>query len=110
MKTMYFITGNKGKLSEVKEKLKSFDVEIIQKDLGYPEIQDDSLENVVRYGIEHLKKSFSHPFIIEDAGDEGVRFFSTENATAANRPRFSFTYTTGGGEPAASQSQVIMIN
>ena len=68
MRTIYFITGNKGKLSEVKEKLKPFDVEIIQKDLGYPEIQADSLENVVRYGVEHLKKSFFHPFIIEDAG------------------------------------------
>lgn len=68
MRTIYFITGNKGKLSEVKEKLKPFYVEIIQKDLGYPEIQADSLENVARYGVEHLKKSFSHTFIIEDAG------------------------------------------
>lgn len=68
MKTIYFITGNKGKFSEVKEKLKTLDVEIIQKDIGYPEVQADSLEEVVRYGIEHIREKFSNPFIIEDAG------------------------------------------
>ena len=36
-------------------------------------------------------------------------YASCENATAANRPRFSFTYTTGGGAPAARRDQVIMI-
>jgi len=68
MKTICFITGNKGKFAEVKEKLKPLDVEVIQENLGYPEIQADSLKEVARYGVEHIKKRFSHPFIIEDAG------------------------------------------
>ncbi len=68
MKTIYFITGNKGKLSEVKEKLRSLDVTVIQEDLGYPEVQGDSLEEVAEYGVECIKKRFSHPFILEDAG------------------------------------------
>lgn len=68
MKTIYFITGNKGKLYEVKEKLKNLDVTVIQEDLGYPEVQGDSLKEVARYGVEHIKKRFLHPFIIEDAG------------------------------------------
>ncbi len=68
MKTIYFITGNKGKLSEVKEKLRSLDVTVIQEDLGYPEVQGDSPEEVAEYGVECIKKRFSHPFIIEDAG------------------------------------------
>lgn len=68
MKTIYFITGNKGKYNEVKEKMKSLDVEVIQKNFGYPEIQADTLEDVVKYGVEHLKNKLNHPFIIEDAG------------------------------------------
>lgn len=68
MKTLYFITGNKGKYSEVQGKFKNIDVKITQKNLGYPEIQGDSLENVAGYGVDNIKKRFSHPFIIEDAG------------------------------------------
>ena len=68
MNALYFITGNKGKFSEVKEKLQSIDIKIIQKDLGYPEIQADSLEEVAKYGVDHIKKGFNEPFILEDAG------------------------------------------
>lgn len=68
MKTIYFITGNKGKFSEVEEKLQPLDIKLIQKDIGYPEIQADSLEDVVRYGAEDIKERFTSPFIIEDAG------------------------------------------
>jgi XTP/dITP diphosphohydrolase len=42
--------------------------EVIQKDVGYPEIQTDSLEEVARFGIEYLKSKLDHPFILEDAG------------------------------------------
>jgi len=55
MKTIYFITGNKGKLSEVKEKLRSLDVTVIQEDLGYPEVQGDSPEEVAEYGVECIR-------------------------------------------------------
>ncbi len=65
---IYFITGNKGKFSEVKEKLKNINVEVIQKNLGYPELQGDSLEEVVKYGVKYLAKKVDYPFIIEDAG------------------------------------------
>ena len=68
MKTIYFITGNAGKFSEIKENLKSFDIEIIQKDIGYPEIQVDTLEDVAEFGVKYIQKRFSHPFILEDAG------------------------------------------
>jgi XTP/dITP diphosphohydrolase len=68
MKRIYFITGNKGKLIEAQNKFSKIDVEIIQKDLGYPEIQADSLEDVARDGIEYIKERFDQPFIIEDAG------------------------------------------
>ena len=68
MKTIYFITGNKGKVLEAKKKFSEFDIEIIQKDLGYPEIQADSLEDVAKFGVNYIQKKFNKPFILEDAG------------------------------------------
>ena len=68
MKTIYFITSNKGKLEEAKKKFVELDIRIIQKDLGYPEIQANSLEEVAMFGANHIKKNFDKPFILEDAG------------------------------------------
>lgn len=68
MKTIYFVTSNKGKLLEAKEKLSAVDVEVVQQDIGYPEIQGDNLEDVARFGVEHIQKTLNHPFILEDAG------------------------------------------
>jgi len=68
MKILYFITSNNGKFKEIKKKFQEIDIKIIQKDLGYPEIQADKLEDVASFGINYLKKNLKHPFIIEDAG------------------------------------------
>lgn len=68
MKTVYFVTSNKGKLLEVKEKLSAVNIEVIQKNLGYPEIQATGLEDVARFGVEYIQKKIDAPFILEDAG------------------------------------------
>jgi XTP/dITP diphosphohydrolase len=68
MKTINFVTSNKGKFVEVKEKFKKIDYKVVQKDLGYPEIQTDSLEEVAQFGVKHLKNKITEPFILEDAG------------------------------------------
>ncbi len=69
MKTIYFITSNKGKVHEVTEKLKQFNYKIIQKNYGYPEIQTETLEEVARFGVNHFhQNNIDHPFILEDAG------------------------------------------
>ncbi|HMA83429.1 MAG TPA: XTP/dITP diphosphatase [Candidatus Thermoplasmatota archaeon] len=69
MKTLYFITSNKGKVHEVTEKLKQFNYKIIQKNYGYPEIQTETLEEVARFGVNHFhENNIEHPFILEDAG------------------------------------------
>ena len=69
MKTINFITGNKGKVHEATEKFKSLGFSIIQKDLGYPEIQTETLEEVAKYGVNHIQqKGITYPFILEDAG------------------------------------------
>lgn len=68
MKRIYFITSNKGKLLEAKQKLHSIGYVVVQKNLGYPEIQTDSLEDVVASGISDIQKRFDKPFMLEDAG------------------------------------------
>lgn len=68
MKTLYFITSNKGKFVEVQNKLSEINIDVIQKDIGYPEIQADSLEDVALYGLNDVRKRFNKPFILEDAG------------------------------------------
>ena len=68
MKTIYFITSNKGKALEAKKKFSEINIEVIQKNLGYPEIQADTLEEVAIFGVEDVKKRFDYPFILEDAG------------------------------------------
>ena len=68
MKTIYFITGNEGKVVEAAAKLRPLGYKVIQKDLGYPELQAESLDEVVQAGIEHVRLRFHKAFILEDAG------------------------------------------
>ena len=68
MKQLYFITSNKGKLEEAAEKLRPVGYTVLQNNFGYPEIQADSLEEVVKSGVLHIQERFDKPFIIEDAG------------------------------------------
>jgi XTP/dITP diphosphohydrolase len=68
VKDIYFITSNKGKYKEVANKLIEIDYNVIQKNLGYPEIQANTLEDVVNFGVNYILKRFNKPFIIEDAG------------------------------------------
>jgi XTP/dITP diphosphohydrolase len=67
-KTIYFITSNKGKALEAKTKFSEINIDVVQKNLGYPEIQADTLEDVAFYGALDVQKRFKHPFFLEDAG------------------------------------------
>ena len=68
MKTLYFITSNKGKFAEVQERLSAYNIPIQQKNLGYPEVQAEQLEDVAVYGMSYIAQRFSKPFFLEDAG------------------------------------------
>lgn len=68
MKKIYFITSNKGKTHEAKIEFSKINVEIVQKNMGYPEIQADTLKEVASFGVESLKNKIDEPFILEDAG------------------------------------------
>jgi XTP/dITP diphosphohydrolase len=64
--TIYFVTSNKGKFREVKDILSSFHV--VQKDIGYPEIQSSNLEEVVVFGLNSFQDMGLEKSIIEDSG------------------------------------------
>ena len=63
MKTLYFITSNKGKVQEATQKLRPLGFSVVQKNLGYPEIQADTLEEVALQGVSHVQAHFQKPFI-----------------------------------------------
>jgi len=68
MKKIYFVTSNKGKLVEAQKKFSEIGIEVVQKNIGYPEIQADSLEDVAIFGVEHVLNRLNQPFILEDTG------------------------------------------
>lgn len=64
------VTMNAGKFKEIKELLKGVGCELHQVDEPFIEIQADTLEEVVLYGLKeiHQRRSFSHPVIKDDSG------------------------------------------
>lgn len=62
------ITSNPGKLNELRSELSRLGIEIVHSKVGYEEIQTDSLEEVVRHGVEELRDRGLDNFIIDDSG------------------------------------------
>ena len=62
---IYFVTSNKHKYEEI-SKILQHEIEMLH--IPYPEIQANSLEEVVEYGINYLKNRINGPFFIEDSG------------------------------------------
>ena len=65
---IFFVTSNRGKVKEAKTFLEPLGIKVKQLKITYPEIQADSLEEVVKFGIEWLKDRVPKYFFIEDSG------------------------------------------
>ena len=63
-----FATGNAGKLKEVQAKFAPLGFEVEQLKDEYPEIQADTLEEVVQEGLKWLWERHKLPIIIDDSG------------------------------------------
>lgn len=70
-----FVTSNPGKVAEFAATLEPQGIEVCQRNLSYPEIQADTLQEVVRYGLAHLTEGAPRPrpepgtgVCIEDSG------------------------------------------
>jgi XTP/dITP diphosphohydrolase len=59
-----FVTSNKGKFAEAQA---IFD-DLEQKDIGYTEIQADTLEEVAIFGMKEVAARLEGPVMLEDAG------------------------------------------
>jgi len=65
---MAFVTSNAGKFQEVREMLKADGVDLEWVRRAYPEIQADSLEEVVRHAGKEIRGELKRPFMIDDSG------------------------------------------
>jgi XTP/dITP diphosphohydrolase len=63
-----FATGNPGKFKEVKAVFSKYGIELERLDDEYPEIQSDTLEDVVDWGLGWLWERHRRPIIIDDSG------------------------------------------
>ena len=61
---IYFVTSNKGKFVEAEA---IFDG-LVQKNIGYTEIQADTLEEVAAFGMKEVVSRLQGPVMLEDAG------------------------------------------
>ncbi|MCX6672585.1 MAG: XTP/dITP diphosphatase [Methanothrix sp.] len=61
---IYFVTSNKGKYAEAQ----AIFGDIVQKDIGYAEIQADTLEEVAIFGMKEVAARLPGRVMIEDAG------------------------------------------
>jgi XTP/dITP diphosphohydrolase len=61
---IYFVTSNKGKFEEAQ----AIFGDLIQKNIGYTEIQADTLDEVAAYGMKEVVARLDAPVMIEDAG------------------------------------------
>jgi len=63
---LYFVTHNKGKVSEFKQILSGIEVEQIDDD--YPEMRSDSPEEIVKEAVSKLAEKYQKPIVAEDSG------------------------------------------
>ncbi|VVB64235.1 Non-canonical purine NTP pyrophosphatase [uncultured archaeon] len=61
---IYFVTSNKGKFVEAQ----AIFGDLVQKNIGYNELQVDTLEEVVDFGLEEVMARLNGSVMIEDAG------------------------------------------
>ncbi|MDD4093724.1 MAG: non-canonical purine NTP pyrophosphatase, partial [Methanothrix sp.] len=61
---IYFVTSNKGKFVEAA----AIFGDLVQKDIGYTEIQADTLDEVAAFGMKEVAARLKGPVMLEDAG------------------------------------------
>jgi len=63
-----FVTSNPHKFREAESILKGYKIEVRWVNLKYPELQADTLEEIVLHSLKRLENKVPKPFFIEDAG------------------------------------------
>lgn len=63
-----FVTGNKHKVEEAVAVCAPRGITLVQNDCGYPELQEDDVAEIARYGAEHAANRLGCAVIVEDTG------------------------------------------
>ncbi len=63
-----FSTGNLHKVEEAREILSPLGIKIVHQNLGYPELQADTLEEIAKTGAEWSAEKIGKPVMVDDSG------------------------------------------
>ncbi len=63
-----FATTNKGKLLTMKEDLKSFGIEVVQKSIEIPEPRSNDVQEIADHKVRYAYQQVQQPVIVMDAG------------------------------------------
>jgi XTP/dITP diphosphohydrolase len=68
MKKIIFVTGNAHKFREANDILSQAGVAVEQNDCGYPELQEDNLEAIAKFGAQWAANKLNHKVMVDDSG------------------------------------------
>jgi XTP/dITP diphosphohydrolase len=68
MKKIIFVTGNAHKVREANDILSKVGVAVEQNNCGYPELQEDNLEAIAKFGAEWAANKLNREVMVDDSG------------------------------------------
>lgn len=68
MRKIIFVTGNPHKVIEVTGILSPLDIEIVQNNCGYPELQEDDLAAIASFGAKLAANKLNNEVMVDDSG------------------------------------------
>jgi len=68
MRKIIFVTGNPHKVSEAKAILSPAGITVEQNNCGYPELQEENLEDIVRFGAHWAADKLNCEVMVDDSG------------------------------------------
>ncbi|HEY9245474.1 MAG TPA: XTP/dITP diphosphatase [Candidatus Methanoperedens sp.] len=68
MRKIIFVTGNPHKVREAGDILSPLGIKVGQNDCGYPELQEDELEDIAAFGAEWAANKLEHEVMVDDSG------------------------------------------
>lgn len=68
MRKIIFVTGNAHKVAEASDILSKAGIAVEQDNCGYPELQDDDLEKIAKFGAKWAASELNSEVMVDDSG------------------------------------------
>ncbi|MCZ7391836.1 MAG: XTP/dITP diphosphatase [Candidatus Methanoperedens sp.] len=68
MRKIVFVTGNAHKVKEAGDILSPLGITVEQNNCGYPELQEDNLEAIAKFGAQWAAKNLNQEVMVDDSG------------------------------------------